>query len=140
MPQMLVAGQLVVVSRHLLASFAFLLPCLEMLGSPFLRHAPASKELMVRMAPLPVMMMMMMNDDEAVMMMMMMTMMLGRGRVGTDFLEMGSRFGRMRVSLILLALRSLPPPCCEVSPLLLSPLLFALGLPLGLGMSRYRRT
>ena len=94
--------------------------------------------------PLPVvmmmMMMMMMKDDDAVLMMMMMTMMLGRGRVGTDFLEMGSRFGRMRVSLILLALRSLPPPCCEVSPLLLSPLLFALGLPLGLVLPRYRRT
>ena len=88
--------------------------------------------------PLPVMMMMMMKDDDAVLMMM--RMMLGRGRVGTVVLDMGSRFGMMRVSLILLALRSLPPPCCEVSPLLLSPLLFALGLPLGLWMPRYRRT
>ena len=93
---------------------------------------------MVRMGPLPVMMMtMMMNDDEAVMMMM--TMMMGRVRVGTGVLEMGFRFGMMRVSLLLLGLWFLPPPCCEVSSLLFSPLLFALGLPLGLGMSRYRR-
>ena len=92
---------------------------------------------MVRGGPLPVMMMMMLNDDEAVMMTM--TMMMGRVRVGTGVLEMGSRFGMMRVSLLLLGLWFLPPPCCEVSSLLFSPLLFALGLPLGLGMSRYRR-
>ena len=134
----LVAGLLVVVSLLLLACFAFRPPCLEMLGFPCLRYSLASRGLMVRMGPPPVMMMMMLNDDEAVMMMM--TMMMGRVRVGTGVLEMGSRFGMMRVSLILLALRSLPPPCCEVSPLLLSPLLFALGLPLGLGLPRYRRT
>ena len=92
----------------------------------------------MRMGPLPVMMMtMMMNDDEAVMMMM--TMMMGRVRVGTGVLEMGSRFGMMRVSLLLLGLLFLPPLSCEALSLLFSPLLFALGLPLGLGMSRYRR-
>ena len=106
-------------------------------GSPFPRHAPASKELMVRMVPLQVMMMMMMMTAVVVMMMMMM-MMLRRVRM-VVVLEKGLHFWRRRVSLLLLGLWLLQVPCWEVLPLLLFPLLFAPGLLLGLWMTRYHQ-